>query len=45
MLTPDPVAAWLRVRMILDSSHTGIISSNPARGTDVYPHLSVLCSL
>jgi len=35
--------ALSKARMVLDSSNTGIVGSNPARGMDIYPLFSVLC--
>jgi hypothetical protein len=40
---PVPVAARSKVRTVFDRSNTGIAGSNPARGMDVFPQVSVLC--
>jgi hypothetical protein len=39
------LAARSEARTDFDRSNTGIVSSNPARGMDMCPRLSVLCSL
>jgi len=40
---PVPLAARSKARTVFDSSNTGIVSSNLARGTDVFRLFSVLC--
>jgi hypothetical protein len=40
---PVPMAAQPKARTIFDRSNTGIVGSNPARGIDVCPRVSVLC--
>jgi hypothetical protein len=38
------VATRAKTRMVLDRSNTAIVGSNSARGMDVCPRFSVLCS-
>jgi hypothetical protein len=40
---PVPVVARSKARTVFDSSDTGVMGSNPARGTNVCPRFSVLC--
>jgi hypothetical protein len=43
IFTPVPLAARSKARNVFVRSNTGIVGSNPARGTDVCPRFSVLC--
>jgi len=38
-----PTASQSKARTVFDRLNTGIVGSNPARGMDVCPRLSVLC--
>jgi hypothetical protein len=42
---PAPVAARSKVLMVLDSSNTGLVDTNPARGTDVCVRVFLCCSV
>jgi hypothetical protein len=43
LVRPVPVAERSEARTVLGRLNTGIVGSNPTRGMDVCPRISVLC--